>query len=1223
MRLKSITVHGFKSFADRVTINYDKGITGIIGPNGSGKSNVIDAVRWVMGEQTAKSLRADDPTDIIFAGSQSRKPMGMAEVTLTFENDGRQCPPEYLHLPECSITRRIYRDGEREYMLNKEACRLKDISQFLLSIGLGSRTYSIIQQERRDRIVQASPADLRAILEESAGITVFKMQRKEAEKRLHTAHEQLEKLAAVETEMASQSEHLAEQVEKTRRKIALSGELRDQEIALLADNIAFHKSIALAVKAELGKRQQVTQQRTVDTAGFEAEATRLTAEKLELSGEQDDKRRALDDKRLALTKLTERRENQVTLASERANQLASLHETLKSERAELESIAHRLADAVTRMDDSEKQTQLLDGELEALQEQEDDAVERARTSQSKAEALRSEIRVIQSRIESAHSQSASLHELCSVLTRRLDEKLSAQKARAGEVQNLKEALDQLAAATKQDQDLLTLAETRLAEVTAQKAVAADERRELSERHEVKHRQLVEIDARLRSLQDLMDDDAQADADPSQDPVKDLPNLFDLLGLDPEWEDRLETALPETATTRVVLDAAQIVSLSNDKRALQGSRRHVFAPSLFHPLSNEESLAAQWLVKQSQKGAPGEKAALRQASLLLRKGTEHPAAAVFQRLFFCDHLPALLELLASPEGKSHAGGSRSFVFVLPGGALYQGHGELRFGKSQDVRSAGVLRRKREREQLLGNRDEVFAEVRRLESQLLDHDARVEGLAAEADQLTRELGSQREAAIHRQSEQVQLGIRLSHAQEFIASAQVECQALTDDLADQRQRLAAFAEQHEADASKVRSLQESLDNLLEDCGDDSERAAELKRLMTSKREARAAAAAGLAAAKVTFEELTLQKDRTQFKIQRLEGDLKNLQEQLDLTGRSSTDLDAELEILALAVRQGEAELEDLASRLSLLQERIHVLESKISAEKDAQLHTERLIAEKQMELARAEAILETQFRDAWERFGLSETDFTQTEAGPADRREQMESQVRQLKKQLESLGPINEAAVTEYEETEQKLSFLRAQKDDVTASIDLLQVSIQEVEERTKVSFLETYQQVGGRFESLFPILFPGGEARLNLVDPENLLETGVEILVRLPGKRMQNMSLFSGGEKALTAISLIFALLQTSPAPFCYLDEVDAPLDEANVGRFNSVLEALSSDFQFVVITHNRRTMEVLDSIYGISMNEPGVSRLVSVDLSEVPNRMRKEHARKAGAEARPQEAQGEL
>lgn len=1217
MKLKSITIHGFKSFADRVTISYDNGITGIIGPNGSGKSNVIDAVRWVMGEQTAKSLRADDPTDIIFAGSQSRKPMGMAEVTLTFANDGRMCPPEYLHLPECSITRRIFRDGEREYLLNREQCRLKDISQFLMSIGLGSRTYSIIQQERRDRIVQASPADLRAILEETAGITVFKMQRKEAEKRLHTAGEQLEKLAAVESELTKQSDHLAEQVEKTKRKLALSSELRDDEIALLADNVAFHKSIALAVKEELGKRVATTQKSTVDTAGFEAEATRLTAEKMELTGNLEDRRKIVDGQRLSHTKLSERRENQITLAAERAAQLANFDASLASEQRELDESGSRIQAAARQMEESEEQSRIVDGELESLALQEEESLERARTGQSRMEGIRSEIKVASNRLESNRTQLEGIVALQAILHTRLAEKQGAIAAKGSERAALETELSSREAAFLDGAGQLTKSEAALSELAQLKSQKSEERKRLGERHEVKHRQLVEMDARLRSLRELVDEEGdQAQTDPTKRPLSKYPKLFESIGLDPEFEDRLEAAVPERVALHVVPSLEEVADIAVLQAAMEGSRIHALAAPALRGLTDAEKATADSLAK-----LPGMVAATKH----LARGKNTAESHLFERIFFCDDLKSLFDHLQS-QGKNtkdqtHQLAVESFVFILRSGAVYFGNGELRLGKSQDVRAAGLLKRKREIESLSAGRDALFAEVRALESDMQRLDLTIEDASAKFTSLSDGLSAHKEASIRLEAEVAQLRMRMEHIAEFVATATEECKALQSDAQDQLARIATLEAAIANDTQKRETLASQLEDFVAAAEDDNEVTSEIKRQINAKRDLKQRANSALAAAKVAFEELSLQQDRTRTKLTRIQADRTALLEQLELSGKSSGDLEADLDSLALAVRQGEAELEDLSSRITVYTEQIHVLESKISNEKDSQLKTERMISEKQAELARAEAILETQYRDAWERFGLSETDFTMTEAGPTEAREKLESKIRNLKKQLEGLGPINEAAVAEFEETSQKLNFLRSQKDDITQSIAVLQSSIGEVEERTKASFLETYEQVGKRFESLFPILFPGGDARLNLLEPENLLETGVEILVRLPGKRMQNMSLFSGGEKALTAISLIFALLQNSPAPFCYLDEVDAPLDEANVGRFNSVLDALSAEFQFVVITHNRRTMEVLDSIYGISMNEPGVSRLVSVDLSEVPNRMKKPKqsantALRAGAEAQP-------
>ncbi|MBX9703246.1 MAG: AAA family ATPase, partial [Silvanigrellaceae bacterium] len=275
MKLKSIHIFGFKSFAERVHIQYHNGITGVIGPNGSGKSNIIDAVRWVMGEQTAKSLRADDPTDIIFSGSQNRKPLSMAEVTLTFLNDCHHCPPEYLHLPEISISRRIYRSGEREYLINKEPCRLKDIVEFLLAIGLGSKSYAIIQQDKRDRIIQASPEDLREIIEETAGITVFKVRRKEAEKRLESTGERLKNLLEIETELSRQNEILMEQAEKATLKSQFNSELKEKEIQLFKNHIGYYTGIANKIRFEIKESSNQIQESVLNAGQWEIIANDL------------------------------------------------------------------------------------------------------------------------------------------------------------------------------------------------------------------------------------------------------------------------------------------------------------------------------------------------------------------------------------------------------------------------------------------------------------------------------------------------------------------------------------------------------------------------------------------------------------------------------------------------------------------------------------------------------------------------------------------------------------------------------------------------------------------------------------------------------------------------------------------------------------------------------------------------------------------------------------
>lgn len=1193
MKLKSIQIHGFKSFADRVTINYHDGITGVIGPNGSGKSNVIDAVRWVMGEQTAKSLRADEPTDIIFAGSQSRKPLGMAEVTLTFLNDGRNCPPEFMHLPEVSITRRIYRDGEREYLLNKEPCRLKDIAHFLMTIGLGSRTYAIIQQERRDRIVQARPDDLRAILEETAGITVFKNQRKEAEKRLHSTTEQLEKLDAVEAELGRQASHLEEQVEKARQKIEYSRTLRDSEIALLADNIAFHKAIAVSVRAELATFNESSQRSTVDTAGFEAEAARLVSEKIEVSHQMQAIEDETDEKRLQLTKLTERRHNQKSMALERAQQIQNLTAQIQAEQEEQESLQSRLNGAAELMESATGEMDRLDGDIETLAEREEEASEEARSVQSRFEEMKSEARVLENRLEAGREQAEELLESIQMLSSRVLDRQSALEARHIACAEHDQAIEEALAQQGAESEALGSAEKRYGALNAESALLTDQRQAVNGRHEVKHRQLLEVDARLHSLKELAAEDELMCTDTLPDQLTSGPqpvqSLFASFGLEDHAEDALEQALPEW------LGALTSESMSPLQDGLDGSglrdgpRRHFFVHEWHRPLSAEECAARDQILT-----VPGVTCVARS----IRKGHDHPLSHLFERVFLCP------DLRLATRCRNTSPAARGFLFLLPGGAAFYGHGELRVGKSQDVRTEGVLKRRREAEVLSQQRDLLFGELKKLEHELQTLDEKLEAVRAEAESLRENLSRQKEEAIRREAALAALRLQRDHSAEAAQALEQECDELASERNERQERYATLKARLEADAASCAELASRQSEFEESAQSCQEHLAEVRRLLADRRAEKQVLSERAANARRQYEEWGIQADRSRTKTERLQMEMENVQTQARGTAESTAGLDEQIEQLEEETARGEARLSDFQTRLMEFDERLHVLESRISEERQSLVQRERVMAEKQMTLARAEAILETQFKDAWERFSLSESDFTQTEAPATDIRAELESKIQKLKKRLEELGPINEAAMSEFEETKEKLSFLHAQRTDIQASIDGLSASIAEVEERTKVSFMETYQAVRSEFENLFPILFPGGEARLNLLEPDNLLETGVEILVRLPGKRMQNMSLFSGGEKALTAISLIFALLKTSPAPFCYLDEVDAPLDEANVGRFNSVLEALSGDFQFVVITHNRRTMEVLDTIYGISMNEPGVSRLVSVDLSEVPERMQK-------------------
>ncbi|MBX9836906.1 MAG: AAA family ATPase, partial [Silvanigrellaceae bacterium] len=408
MKLKSIHISGFKSFADRVNIHYHDGITGVIGPNGSGKSNIIDAVRWVMGEQTAKSLRADDPTDIIFSGSQDRKPLSLAEVTLIFSNDGLHCPAEYMHLPEISIGRRINRGGEREYFMNREPCRLKDIVDFLLSIGLGSKSYAIIQQDKRDRIIQASPEDLREILEETAGITVFKVRRKEAEKRLTSTSERIKNLAEIEQELTRQKESLSEQVEKASLKLSYSQELKDKEIELIKNHVGFYRNIASKIKKEVDSRSSEIQQSSLEANEWEATANDLKSTQLELTQQIKATENQLDDQKIALTKYQERRENYKKRHEERILQKDKIKKELAEEQFNLKGEEEKQNQLMLEVDKLGLSLQKIDLEKEGFQERLEELDESLQVERMRGDEIRSEMKAIESSRNSLRARNESM-----------------------------------------------------------------------------------------------------------------------------------------------------------------------------------------------------------------------------------------------------------------------------------------------------------------------------------------------------------------------------------------------------------------------------------------------------------------------------------------------------------------------------------------------------------------------------------------------------------------------------------------------------------------------------------------------------------------------------------------------------------------------------------------------------------------------------------------------
>lgn len=1203
MKLKSIRISGFKSFADRTIIGFHDGITGVIGPNGSGKSNIIDAVRWVMGEQTAKSLRADDPADIIFSGSQNRKSISFVEVILVFANDGLHCPSEFMHLPEISICRRMYRDGKREYFMNGEACRFKDIVDFLLAIGLGSKSYSIIQQDKRDRIIQASPEDLREILEETAGISVFKLRRKEAEKRLEATAERLKNLSEIETELSRQKESLSEQVEKATKKLELTKELKDKEIELVRNHVGFYRSICTKVKKEIDSRNAEIQQSFAETLQWETKANDLKSEHLELTQQIKSAENELDDHRISLTKYQERSQNYKFRFEEQKKQKQNLETELISERENLKREEERKTQILSELDGMESELKKIDGQLEMLEFRREEADESLESEQSRSEEMRSEMRAIETMKNTISTKNSALLESISKYNQNL------QKVTENEVQSLhtrgqvaadKSVLVEQLGQISKGLDKAVLERNKIEQEL--NSIQNEFERAKQDRDTAKERHL-ECATLANSLQKLLESNSGLSDGTvllKEKLSKNLTGfLFDHVQLHKDDELILETAIPELFQSALVENSDNFIDILDKAEELDISRIHILTKDLLFPLSaSEKKVQAEVL------SIPG----IRCVGKRLESIKWPHAANLLEKIFICQDEWILL------KAKKMCGELHNFIFITERGAVCEPNGNVYFGRLVEGEPSGILQRKREFAQTKSLKEDLEVQLASKEGGLFLLSERKRAIEEKMSQLATNLEKEKIESIKFTSQLEHFDLQLSHIDENLNRLKDEKKRILDEIALMKDEYSKNQETLDKLTGEYQSIQSDFSDFELKLADKKALQNEIVLKLQTTKSQRAVIAERGANNRRNYEEICFQIKRLQQKVDGSSVQIENLKEQIIHVQNESDNLISEMERLEKQVRTSEIRLENFVSNEEEIAEQLRVIEGKLKSQKDWAAGKQKFITEKQLELARCETILESALNDAFEKFGLAPEQLPYDAPNDTHLKNAIDQRIKELHSLIAELGAVNERAVEEFKDVNERLIFLIEQKQDIERSILELNASIQEIEETTKIRFKEIFDKVNVEFQKIFPVLFPGGHGELHMLNEEDLLTTGVEILVRLPGKKMQNMSLFSGGEKALTAISLIFSLLKTTPAPFCFLDEVDAPLDEANVGRFNDVLEALSNEFQFVVITHNRRTMEILDTIYGISMAEPGVSKLVSVDLSDVPPHLRKKQraAVRAGA-----------
>ncbi|MEZ4462305.1 MAG: AAA family ATPase [bacterium] len=1159
MRLSRIEIQGFKSFRDRMTIELSEGMTAIVGPNGCGKSNVVDALKWAMGDMSPKSLRGQEMQDVIFAGSETAKPMGMADVTLTFLNDGSisedalgdALPREFRDVAEIGITRRLHRSGESEYLINKVPCRLLDIQNLLAGTGLGKQGYSIIEQNQVGFIVSARPSERRLLIEEASGITRYKGQRDRTVKRLEKADENLQRVADILAEVDKQIRSLERQAQRAGQYRRLADELKSLEVGVLL--LKREELLAKRQRLEL-ELHAATEER--DRAGHALEQHEKALE----SGRVD--LFAAEKKQTEETEAFYRSEAKLNLAkSKRDYAVQSMAEAQRR----LETATREVTSQTERRQRLARELEGVRGELEkvaATHEAQQDVREQEeilRTAREAAVASDLEVKRARASFDQQRAEFMRAEDREQWLNNQRLE-LDAREAEHGQV------LEQLSADSMRWRQRLADANERLAQSRAQ----AEERRVLVE---AAQRTLDEAAQRAGEQRRVYREAHQR----ALDAATRLESLSALTERGEGFDDGVQA----------VMDWAR----ANHREDVLG------------PLGNLVELPAAHVDAIGR--AVGEQLAevlvtSRQTAIEAHRGAKAKGRVVFRVVEddfdpqkWVDRLVASLDFA---KDLRDVGVDPSIqIWVLDTGELVLSDGRVIVGASVGNVEALVRRQEQVRSlkrdlpnlqeqaeraaSALAVVDEQVAEGERvLQAARREHDeSRVAfGAAAkEVESDAREVERVEKSLERHRSQLVPILRRrqeMDEELERIATRKLDFEQVRDALVSQLRDLEALAAERQ---SAAEALHAQL----------TEKRVELAQSLERRR---------------NLEESALRLDRslgsTEALIERYSKETDEAREkiaELEIVLSSGVDL---AEIDADVARRREA-MELSKERSQRAHQAVKELEAG-SRERRARLDAAvarvqaNEVAHREVDLSVAH--VDEQLRDG---FNLTPADAVLLRDQIAIPVDEWISRRDYLKRRIEGLGPVNAMAEDEYQEALERQTFLATQKEDLERSASDLRKAIAEMDRESRRRFRETFEAVNEKFQTIFPRLFRGGHARLMLTDPDDMLTTGVDIEVSPPGKRLQNVSLLSGGEKALTAVSLIFSIFLLKPTPFSVLDEVDAPLDEANVGRFSQMVREMSQTSQMIVITHSRRTMESAELLYGVTMEQPGVSKIVSVRLSE--------------------------
>lgn len=1181
MYLKSIEVQGFKSFANKIVFEFHNGITGIVGPNGSGKSNVADAVRWVLGEQRIKQLRGASMQDVIFSGTEARKPQGFAYVAITLDNEDHQLAIDY---DQVTVARRIYRSGESEYMINGNACRLKDVNELFYDTGIGKEGYSIIGQGQIDKILSGKPEERRELFDEAAGIVKFKRRKNIAQKKLENERQNLVRVSDILTELEKQVGPLAKQSETAREYLRLRDELKVYEV-----NLFLTESEAL--NAQLKEVQD-----RADVVSGHLEEVRKQSEQIKADYAQLDENLLLLDQEMEESR---RQKNQADLLKGNLEgQINVLLEQIRTETINAEHIASRIHAIDQETEDKKGQIEQYEKENSNLSAQAEESLNKQAEAEENLRQEEEHIMMLDQKVESSKSSIIfTLNEKASLTARqqRYETMMEQVQLRHSEVAQklLKTKSDESVQEEQKKEENRRLVQVeerleRLEDSQRQTEVQIDgleeEVRRLNRNINEGQRQYQADYTKLESLRNLAEryegyGNSIRRVMEVRDRVRGIHGVVaDIITTEKEYETAIETALGGSIQN-IVTD-----SEATAKQLIEYLKKNKYGRATFLPLTSV-----------GQKGEFNQEKALKEqgviglaSSLVQAKSQYQPLVRyLLGRVVVADHIDHAIAL-----AKKFQYGLR--IVTLDGELLSPG-GSMTGGAFKN--SSNLLGRKREIEELEARCEKVTKQVERLEQELTFHEGQLKEQREELEQIKQE---QQKAYLEQNTIQHNIAQLEDKIQEIADSSEdlvLENKQLEEQIFEIRRSQKELSQDVLGMEEKNTQINEEIDTLNEQL----EKAREHRELLAKELSVVQLRTAGL---QQKYQFVLENVNRVKEEIERLSREKDQL-----LVGSSDTDQ---------VIKGKEEEIVTIREQIFRTTGEIEAFEKKLDQkgrEKEEKSRQQKGLFEKREELSEQIGTLDKeQFRLQSQQEKLdeklehhieymwSEYELTFSTAGALKNPEMtsipdMKKQTDRLKTSIKALGNVNVNAIEDYKEVSERYEFMKTQHQDLILAEEALLKIIDELDTGMRRQFGEKFKEICREFDQVFKEMFGGGHGSLELVEGEDILEAGIQIIAQPPGKKLQNMMQLSGGEKALTAIALLFAIQNLKPSPFCLLDEIEAALDDSNVDRFAGYLHKLTKYTQFIVITHRRGTMVAADRLYGITMQEKGVSTLVSVNLIE--------------------------